>query len=93
MKRKIRKKHSNAFKLKVALAAVKGDTEIAEMIQEYGVAGTQIYAWKRQLEEGGEAVFADRRLAKNQKDEIEKLHRLIGKITAERDFLERVLDR
>jgi len=41
----------------------------------------------------GETIFADKRLAENQKDEINKLHRLIGKLTAENDFLERVLDR
>jgi len=43
MARKIRKAHSNTFKLKVALAAIKGDRSVAEMIQEFGVAGTQIY--------------------------------------------------
>ena len=93
MARKIRKKHSGTFKLKVALTAIKGDKTIEEMIHEFGVAGTQIYAWKKQLEEQGAGIFADKRFAENQKDEIDKLHRLIGKITAERDFLEHVLDR
>ncbi len=31
---KIRKKHSDSFKLKVALAAIKGDKSVAEMIKE-----------------------------------------------------------
>ena len=93
MARKIRKKHSDAFKLKVAISAIKGDMTMAAMIQEFGVADTQIYAWKKQLEEKGASIFSDKRFAENQKDEVDKLHRLIGKITAERDFLERVLDR
>ena len=90
---KIRKKHSDTFKLKVALAAIKGDKTVVEMCHEFGVASSQLYAWKKQLEERGAAIFADKRFAENQKDEIDKLHRLLGKITAERDFLSHVLDR
>lgn len=93
MARKIRKKHSDAFKLKVALTAIKGDKTVAEMCHEFGIASTQIYAWKKQLEEQGAVLFADKRLKENQKEEIDKLHRLLGKVAAERDFLSYVLDR
>jgi transposase len=93
MAKKIRKKHSDGFKLKVALAALKEDKTVAEMCHEFGVASSQIYAWKKQLEEQGSSIFADKRLAETQKDEIDKLHRLLGKVTAERDFLSHVLDR
>ena len=93
MSKGIHKKHNNEFKLKVALAALKGDMSVAEMCQEFSVSSSQIYAWKKQLEEQGTKIFADKRQAENQKDEIDKLHRIIGKITAERDFLSRVLDR
>ncbi len=91
MVKKIRKKHSDEFKLNVALAAIKGDKSVAEMSNEFGVAGTQIYAWKKHLEESGSRLFADKRFAENQKEEIDDLHRLIGKLTAERDFLAHVL--
>jgi transposase len=56
------------------------------------VRASQVYAWKKQLLEEGETVFSDRREA-NQKSEIDKLHRIIGQLTVERDFLSRVLDR
>ena len=93
MARKIRKKHSDAFKLKVALAALKGDKTVAEMCNEFGVSSSQIYGWKDKLIEQGATVFADKRRADNQKNEVDRLHRLLGKITAERDFLSHVLDR
>lgn len=89
---KIRKRHGNSFKFKVALEAIKGNKTLAEMCQEFGVAGSQIYSWKKQLEEYGGEIFADKRQA-DHKSEIDRLHRVIGKITAERDFLSHVLDR
>jgi transposase len=93
MAKRILKKHSDEFKLKVALAAIKGDRTVAELCNDFSVTGSQIHTWKKQLEEQGARIFADRRKTENQKDEVDKLHRIIGKITAERDFLSRVLDR
>jgi len=46
---RILKKHSDAFKIKVALVAIKDDRTIAELCQEFGVAANQIYAWKKKL--------------------------------------------
>jgi len=86
----IHKKHSAAFKLKVALKAIKGEKTMAELCSEFGIVASQIYAWKKQLEEQGESVFADRRAA-DQKNEIDRLLRIIGQVTAERDFLSRAL--
>ena len=86
MAKGILKKHSTAFKLKVALAALKGDKTIAELCSDFSVVASQIHAWKKLLEEQGTQIFEDKRRGKNQKDEIDKLHRIIGKITVERDF-------
>ena len=88
---KIRKKHANSFKLKVALEAAKGNKTLAEMCQEFGVVSSQIYSWKKQLEDHGGEIFADKRHV-DHKNEIDRLHRVIGKITVERDFLSRALD-
>ena len=90
---KIHKKHSDEFKLKIALAAVKGDNTVAEMCYEFGVTSSQIYSWRNRLIEGGAAIFEDKRRAENQKNEVERLHKLLGKLAAERDFLSHVLDR
>ena len=89
----IRKTHSNIFKLKVALAALRGDKTVAELCQEFSVASGQIYAWKKQLEENGAKIYSDKRVSENKKEDIDKLHRIIGQITVERDFLSRVLNR
>lgn len=88
----IHKKHSALFKLKVALEAVKGSKTVAELCSEFGVASSQIYGWKKQLEEQGEKVFSDKRVT-DQKNEVDRLLRIIGQVTAERDFLSRALDR
>lgn len=90
---KIRKTHSSIFKLRVALAAHKGEKTTSELCQEFGVAATQIYAWKKQFDEKASSIFDDKRQSNDPQEEIDKLHRVIGKITAERDFLERALKR
>ena len=93
MTNQIKKYHSSKFKLKVALAAIKGDRTIAELCQEYGVVSSQIYAWKTHLEAQGEMIFEDKRKHKEPEVEIEKLHATIGKLKVENDFLARVLGR
>lgn len=88
------KSYDGNFKLKIALAAIKGNKPIEKLSQEFDVAISQIYAWKKQLEEQGSIVYADRRKAKNKDVANEKkLHKTIAKVTAERDFLEHVLNR
>ena len=56
MRRK-RRNHSPSFKAKVALAALKGDLTMAELIKKYDVHANQISDWKKQLLEGAEDVF------------------------------------
>lgn len=90
---KIRKYHGDKFKAKVALAALKGDKTVNELCQEFGVAANQIYAWRDRLTAKASELFADKRVKENHTDEIGKLHKVIGKLTVEKDFLERVFNR
>ena len=85
------KKHSDALKLKVALAAIKGEKTVQQLVQEFRVEANQIYLWKKQLEENGAKIFARKTQVDIQKKEIERLYKIIGQITAERDFLSHVL--
>ena len=87
----IRKKHSANFKLKAALETIKGTKTVAELCSDFGVVSSQLYKWKSILEKQGETIFTDKREA-DQKNEIDRLLRIIGQVTAERDFLSRVLD-
>jgi hypothetical protein len=51
---RIYKRHGSLFKAKVALEALKEKKKVAELCQEYSVASSQIFAWKKQLEESCE---------------------------------------
>ncbi len=84
-----RKKHSPAFKAKVALTAIQGDETIAQLASRFEVHPSQIHAWKRALVEGAPGLFtADQKSqGKANEAEINQLYRHIGQLKVERDFL------
>ena len=84
-----RRKHSAAFKAKVALAAIAGEKTLAELAQQFEVHPNQITTWKRQLSEGASTIF-DTSPAKPEVD-LKALHAKIGQLTLENDFLEGAL--
>ena len=93
MRRK-RRNHSANFKAKVALAAVRGDRTLAELAEQFDVHPNQIQEWRRKLLDNAEEVF-DRgeRSAEANDQKLKELHAKIGKLTMERDFLEKGLER
>ena len=90
-----RRKHSAAFKAKVAMEAIKGEETIAQLAQRFEVHPTMIRKWKKQMEEGATGIFGDDREQQKQEGEalVARLYQEIGQLKVERDFLERKLGR
>ena len=80
-------KHSSTFKLKVAIEALKEKKTAAELMQEFSISSSQLFAWRKQLIADGVKAFEDsNNKEKVLQEEIDKLHRVIGKQTAEIDL-------
>lgn len=87
-----RKRYTPAFKAKVALAALKNEDTTAELAQRFGVHPTMISAWKRALRDSATDVFDKGHKSRKQVDnKIDELHRQIGQLKVENDFLSRKL--
>ena len=84
-----RRKHSPAFKAKVALGALKGQETVAQLAARYEVHPGQIQAWKKALAEGASGVFGNGKDQKSRNEAalIARLYQEIGQLKVERDFL------
>ena len=54
---KKRRRHTAAYKLRVALEALEGSKTISQLSSEHEIHTNLIWAWKRQLPENGPNVF------------------------------------
>ena len=90
MTKRPRRKHTPAFKAKVALAAIRGQNTLAELAQHFDVHPNQITQWKVQLQEGAIEVFGPAAGvgANTPSVDVKSLHAKIGELTLENDFLE-----
>jgi transposase len=87
----VRKNHTAAFKTKVAVEAIRQHKTVNELSTEYGVHATQINLWKKQaLAVIPEAFSGKKEKAQdNRQQDIDELHRQIGQLIAERDWLKK----
>src|SRR5580704_5428747 len=85
-----RKQHSAEFKARVAMAALSGEKTPAELSAEFGVHPTMISNWKQELVKRAGELFARGSKAPAAEDAqkvIDDLHRKIGQLQVECDFL------
>ena len=90
MARRPRRNHRAAFKAKVALAAVKGETTLAELAAQFDVHANVIKAWRDQLLEGAAGVFCDGKPDTPSPVNVDELHANIGELMLTNDLFFRV---
>ncbi len=81
----VRKNHTTEFKTKVAIAAIRQRKTTNELTTEYSVHATQINLWKKQALAAIPGAFSGKQ--ENQQRDIDELHRQIGQLIAERDWV------
>jgi transposase len=93
MTKRARRTHSPAFKVKVAIAAIKGDKTLSELAKHFDVHPNQITAWKAQLLEGAASVFGGSAETAEPAVDLKVLHAKIGELTVQNDFLSGALNK
>src|SRR6266508_372637 len=91
MKKKQRKSYTAAFKVKIALEAIKGQRTINEIATHYGVHPNMVTQWKKQAVESLPAVFSTRRkpAAKGEEALKAELYQQIAQLKVELDWLKK----
>lgn len=86
-----RRQHGADIKVKVALAAIKGERTANEIAKLYGVHPVMVTKWKKQLIEEGHQIFSNRRSAtvRAQEDLTGSLYQEIGQLKMELDWLKK----
>jgi transposase-like protein len=91
-----RRKWTAADKLRIVMAAMGKDVEIAELCRREGINPTQFYGWRKQLLSSASKVFDDKREKQSgeefRKDaKIKRLEHVVAEITAENLELKKTL--
>ncbi|EIE51640.1 hypothetical protein C357_07736 [Citreicella sp. 357] len=87
MARRPRRNHSPAFKVKVAVAAIRGGKTLIELVQDFDLHPNQIKQWRDQPLQGAAEGSGDGPKAGPEPViDVKTLHARIGDLTLETDF-------
>ncbi len=86
-----RKRHSAAFKARVALEAAKQTRTLAELSRAFQIHSVQISQWKKQLLDGAESLFRDGRRRDHDENLVNQaeLYEQIGRLNMEVAWLKK----
>jgi len=86
-----RKKHSAAFKAKVAIEALQERETLSEIARKYELHPNQISRWKGEFLERAPELFQKEFKEKHSDVDVEKFYAKIGQLEMERDYLKKNL--
>lgn len=88
---KPRKSYTAAERARIVLDAIKGQMTQNEITSKYGVHGTQISSWKKQVLDAMPDLLSDRRrqASHDQTALIDELYKQIGQLKVELDWLKK----
>jgi putative transposase len=88
-----RKRHTEEFKAKVALDAIRGVRTLSELSSMHRVHPTVIAQWKRQLVEGAVELFRRSKggVGRSEEELTGPLYEEIGRLKVEVDWLKKKL--
>lgn len=92
-----KKQYSAEFKFKVVLESFQRDTTIEEVCRKFGLASSVIHRWRKEFQEHGPTIFADKRdLEARRKaqgtargEPPDELKHLIGELTVQNEVLKK----
>ena len=86
-----RRRFTQEFKARVALAAVRGDKTDSELASQFGVHASQVTSWKRRLLEGAVELFGEggRRSPEESSAKEQELFEQIGRLKMEVEWLKK----
>jgi transposase-like protein len=91
----MKKNHTNEFKARVTLAALREDRTMSELASAFGVHPVQIGLWKRTAMRGLPRLFegnnGSHAREKEQKALLERLYGKIGEMEVENDWFKKKL--
>jgi transposase len=89
------KSYDAKLKARIALESMKGDISLVQLCADNKISKTSVIEWRDKLTQEAETIFVPshekQKLLNNARKEIETLHKVIGEITVENNFLKKKL--